>query len=264
MATAKLICEIKDINKNKTILYLNFMKQYSGKINPEEVKYLISSFSINNINTSKLFIDKKFFTSNLFLANKSVIPKIWTHLFSFQNDSNILKYIIANLLTFERDIFYIIKNGVYDILNDKTQIKDFIEFTDKTNFFYDEQSFLWKDLIGEKLRNDLKEQEYKNLIIKIEKELSNIEILKKFSWPEESITKYKEVLNVYLVQINEKIETEKKSIEIKKAENKLIKMRNEVSALKLKEGLEIFKVDIIGKIANLLKRKEKEGGISTE
>lgn len=35
-------------------------------------------------------------------------------------------------------------------------------------------------------------------------------------------------------------------------------MRNEVSALKLKEGLEIFKVDIIGKIANLLKRKEKE------
>ena len=221
MATAKLICEIKDINKNKTILYLNFMKQYSGKINPEEVKYLISSFSINNIKTSKLFIDKKFFTSNLFLANKSVIPKIWTHLFSFQNDSNILKYIIANLLTFERDIFYIIKNGVYDILNDKTQIKDFIEFTDKTNFFYDEQSFLWKDLIGEKLRNDLKEQEYKNLIIKIEKELSNIEILKKFSWPEESITKYKEVLNVYLVQINEKIETEKKSIEIKKAENKL-------------------------------------------
>ena len=34
--------------------------------------------------------------------------------------------------------------------------------------------------------------------------------------------------------------------------------RNEVSAIKLKEGLEIFKVDIIGKIANLLKRKEKE------
>ena len=205
-----------------------------------------------------MFNDKKFLISNLFFTNNSIIPKIWTLLFSFKNDSNILKYILENLLPFERDIFYVIKNSFYDALNDKTQIKYFIEFTNKTNFFYDEQSFLWKDLIGEILRNDLKEEEYKNLIVKIEKELSNLEIFKDFKWPEEDINKYQEVLNKYLEKINEKIETEKKSIAIKNAENKLSKMRSSVSNLKLQGGLEIFRSDIIKKINNLLKRKEKE------
>ena len=97
-----------------------------------------------------------------------------------------------------------------------------------------------------------------NFIVKLKNELSNLEILKDFKWPEEEITKYQEVLNKYLDKVNEKIETEKKSVAIKNAENKLTKKRNGVSDLILQGGLEIFKLDIIKKINNLLKMKEKE------
>ena len=101
-----LIKKIENVCKEKTILILNLFKKYSGQINPDTIKNNILRFKNDN---NESVSDKKFLSSNLFLANNSIIPKIWTLLFSFKNDSNTLKYIIENFLPFEREIFYIIK-----------------------------------------------------------------------------------------------------------------------------------------------------------
>ena len=251
----KLIEKIENVNKEKSILFINFFKKYSGIINLDNnnIKSYILTFKNEN---KESVADKKFLTSNLFLTNISIIPKIWTLLFSFKKDSNTLEYIIANLLPLEREIFFIIKENFYDKINDISQISDYIEFTNNTNFFYNENSFLWKNLIGEKFKKDLREEEYKSLIKKVEEELANLDKLKEFSWPEENIEKFKNILTNYLDDLNEKIETEKKSAELKKAEKNLIKLKNEVSNLNLKGGgLDVFRGVIIEKINRLLKEK---------
>ena len=252
----KLIKKIENVNKEKSILITNFFKKYSGiiiNLDSITIKSYIGTFKNEN---NELISDKKFLTSNLFLTNYSIIPKIWTFLFSFKNDSNTLEYIIANLLPIEKEIFLIVKEYIYDKINDISQIDDYIEFTNKTSFFYNENSFLWKDLIGEKLKKNLREEEYKSLIKKVEEEISNLDKLKNFSWPEQNIEKFKNILNIYLDDLNEKIETEKKSTELKKAEKNLIKLKNEVSSLNLKGGgLEVYKGVIIEKINKLLKEK---------
>ena len=252
MSDVYLIQKIENVNREKTLYFINLFKKHSGQINPETIKDSFRTFKNDNTESVR---DKKFLSSNLFLTNNSIIPKIWALLFSFNNESNTLNYIVENLLPFEREIFYIIKDNFYDMINDLSQIEEFIEFTNSTNFFYNEESFLWKDLIGFKLGKETKEEDYKNLIKKIDDELNNVEKLKQFSWPDENIDAYKEILNKYLDDFNEKIETEKKSAELKKAEKNLNKLKKEVLDLDLKGGLEVFKGDIIEKINKLLNDK---------
>ena len=116
-----------------------------------------------------------FLSSNLFLTNNSIIPKICTLLYSFKPASEVLKYIIENFIPFERDIFFIIKTNIYDYLTETYEIDNYFYFTDKMKFFFDEQIFLWRFLIGRQLEERLREEEYKNYENKIEKEISDLE-----------------------------------------------------------------------------------------
>ena len=101
-------------------------------------------------------------SSNLFLTNNNIIPKIWTLLYSFKPDSEVLNYLIENFILFERDIFFIIKNNFYDCLTETYQIENDVDFTDKMKFFFNEKSFLWRFIIGKELEKGLREEEYKN------------------------------------------------------------------------------------------------------
>lgn len=69
--------------------------------------------------------------------------------------------------------------------------------------------------------------------------MANLDKLKRYSWPEENFEIYKDILNKYLDELNEKIETEKKSAELKKALKNLMKLKNDVSNLDLK-GIRSF------------------------
>ena len=252
ISSANLIYKIEHINKAKTVQSLNFLRKYSGIINPANI---IDFYNIFKNENNELVSEKKFLTSNLFSSNNSIIPKIWTLLLSFENDSEILNYIIKNLLPFEREIYSIIKNEFYDNLDDKLKIESYLLFTEKMNFFYNEDSFLYKDLIGKKLEQNLRDDQYSSYANKIENELSQLDTLKEFSWPEGSINKYQEILNTRLEEVNEKIETEKKDLELKKAIKKLQELKNKLSKLSLKGGYEISKGHILEKINNLLKDK---------
>ena len=69
---------------------------------------------------------------------------MWIFLFSFEENWDVLKYVIDNFLPFEREKFYIIKDNFYDTLNEKYQIQTLLDFTEKLNFFYSEVRFLWR------------------------------------------------------------------------------------------------------------------------
>ena len=96
--------------------------------------------------------------------------------------------------------------NIYDCLTEIYEIENYFYFTDKMKFFFDEQSFLWRFLIRRKLEERLREEEYKNYENKIEKEISDLEQIKDFSWPDEIYNRYREILNSKLEEILNKIE----------------------------------------------------------
>jgi len=252
ISTAILVKSDENVNKEKTRNYINLLKENSGIIDTNNPKSIFDSFNTENIENIS---SRKFLTSNLFLINNSIIPKIWTFLFSFDDDSDVLNYIINNLLPFEREIYYIVKSNFYSKLNEKSDIENCLEFTEKLNFFYNEESFLWRDLIGKKLEENLRDEEYKSYLNKIEEEKSNLDILKDFCWPEKNIYDLKLILEEQSKEIYNKIETEQMSLELKNAKDKLSNLKSKILKLNLKGGLEVFRIGIIEKIDNIKKDK---------
>ena len=249
LTSITIITKDEHVNKEKTIHFLKLITENAGHIDPDNIKHILVTFNRDNYD---LVSEKKFLSSNLFLINNSIIPKIWTLLYSFKSNSEVLKYIIDNFIPFERDIFFIIKNNFYDRLTETYQIENDVDFTNKMNFFFNEQSFLWRYITGKELEEGLREEEYKNYENKIEKEISDLENLKEFSWPIESYNEYLQILNNQLEKIRDKIEVEGKSKQLKEAEKKLNQIKNSLSNLPVKKELEVFKGDIINKINKLL------------
>jgi len=254
MLEVKIVNNIENVNKQKTTYFINLLKNNSGIVDINIFQSIFYSYNNENVENIP---SKKFLTSNLFLINNSIIPKIWTFLFSFDEDSEVLNYIINNLLPFEREIYNIVKNNFYSNLNDKSDIEKCLEFTEKLHFLYNEESFLWRDLIGKKLEKNLRDEDYKNYFNKIEEEKLNLDILKDYCWPEKSINDFKLLLEEQSKEIYNKMEPEQKGLELKKAKDKLLNLKSKILKLKLIGGLQIFKIYIINKIENLIKDKLK-------
>ena len=117
--------------------------------------------------------------------------------------------------------------------------------------FYDEESFLWRNLIGETLDKRLREDEYKSYETKIEKEISYLEEMKNFSWPENSYNEFQNILILQLEEIRDKIDVEQKNAELINVKKELENMKKEVLNLPSNRGLEVFKDEINKKIRNL-------------
>ena len=112
----KLVKSGENVNKEKTSYFINLLKENTGIVDTNDIQNIFNFFKNENVENIS---SKKFLTSNLILINNSIIPKIWTFLFSFDDNSGVLNYIISNLLSFERGIYYIIKYNFYSKLNNK-------------------------------------------------------------------------------------------------------------------------------------------------
>ena len=125
----KLIKSDEYVNKEKISYFINLLKENSGIADTNNIKSIFSSFSKESV---EKISSKKFLISNLFLINNSIIPKIWTLLFSF-DFSDVLNYIIENLYPFERDIYYFIEY-FFSNLNDKSDIEKCLKLSEKLIF----------------------------------------------------------------------------------------------------------------------------------
>jgi len=264
MAKVELVIRDENVNKKKTLYFINLLKENSGIVDTNNLKYILTSFngdSIENISS------KKFLISNLFLINNGIIPKIWTFLFSFYDDSDVIDYIINNLLPFERYLFLISKY-FFSNLNDKSDIEKSLEFTEKTeklNIFYNEEIFLLRNFIGKRIEENLTDEEYKNYLNKIDEEISKLEILRDY-WPEEKINDYKEILYEIRDKIEDEYLTNYRAVQkpcsnlyIEKEINKAIEKMKNISRTKLKldEEKKLDKLFSSDELKQLLKEKVK-------
>ena len=80
----------------------------------------------------------------------------------------------SNFLPPEKTFYDIILNDFYLKINEILDIKKFLDFSNKINSFYQEDSFLWMDLIEQKIPSNEPQDYYNKLLEKINKEISNL------------------------------------------------------------------------------------------
>ena len=74
VSNVQLISADNDANKEKTIHFFNFLTEYQGRFNSEDLKNLL--LNCNKVKYD-LIGEKKFLSSKIFLLNNSIIPKIF-------------------------------------------------------------------------------------------------------------------------------------------------------------------------------------------
>ena len=133
----KLINIEDNVGEKYTIYTINWLKKnINEKLESTKFKNIFEDIDKEKVHSIS---KEKLLTSKLFLSN-SILPKMWTLLFSFDKNSKSLKYIIDNLLDIEKEIYDIIKN-TFDNLNDLLGVENCFDFTKKMAFFYEETSF---------------------------------------------------------------------------------------------------------------------------
>jgi len=149
--------------------------------------------------------------------------------------------------------------------------------TEKLHLFYNEENFLCRDLIRIKLEENLKDEEYKNYLNKIEAEKSKLDILKDYCWPEKSINESKQILEEKSKEIYSKIEQELiqqeiENLEVVSISGNDLDWGNPIKKYKLSENsknktVKLYKNmlfysacnELINKIMNSKDNKERNG-----
>ena len=247
----KLINIEDNVGEKYTIYTINWLKKnINEKLESTKFKNIFEDIDKEKVDSIS---KEKFLTSKLFLTSNSIIPKMWTLLFSFDKNSKSLKYIIDNLLDIEKEIYDIIKN-TFDNLNDLLGVENCFDFTKKMAFFYEETSFLWRDLIGKEIEKNLSNNELNNYKNKIDDEKYKLETLKIIHWPDDKINNYRKILDDQYYAIDDMIEREEKYEKIRQQEKYLRNLKDKVDDLKIKnnKSLEIYKGKIGKKIHALI------------
>ena len=131
----------------------------------------------------------KLISQNLFLSNDTnEISRIWGLIYNLNNHKNILEYLRDNFFEVERDA-YLVVNKFYQNIESEESIDKYIKFTNELDFFLNNESRLWKNQIGEKIKEKELREYYEYIISEIDNEMKNFEILRKY-WPEEILDNY--------------------------------------------------------------------------
>ncbi len=220
---------IENLGEEKTIFYilliLNLIpfNDLNKKIMNETFIKLQQTFEKDSFDNflSKNFKDsfKQFLTTNFFLERSGILARIWTFLYSLKLNSEVLSYLLSNFLAPEKTFYDIILNDFYLQINQIKDINKFLDFSNKINFFYQEDSFLWMDLIEQKIPSNQPQDYYNKQLEKINEEISNLSILKDYKSLKEQYSFFYDKLDKKKDEINKKLkynEDEKKRKEIEK------------------------------------------------
>ena len=154
-------------NENKTLEYIHFSGKISNERNVEKLTKPYNNFLDSYKDEFENLFKKKFTSSSLFLSCNSLVSKIWSILFSFSFDKyiTILNYLIDNFQELEKEILFIIKKEFYDSLDNNNKINNYLNFTKKLQFFFKEDSFLWRSLLEETIiRKDFRAEQFTQLL----------------------------------------------------------------------------------------------------
>jgi len=89
---------------------------------------------------------------NLFFSNDiNEISRIWGLIYNLNSHKLILDYLRDNFFEVERDC-YLVVNKLYQNIENEESIDKYMKFTNDLDFFLNNESRLWKNQIGEKIK----------------------------------------------------------------------------------------------------------------
>jgi hypothetical protein len=151
----------------------------------------------------------KLISQNLFMSNdNNEISRIWGLIYNLNHHQKMLEYLRDNFFEVERDT-YLIVNQFYQTINNEENIDNYLKFTNDLDFFLNNESRLWKNQIGEKIKSNELKDYYEYIITEIDNEMQNFEKLRLY-WPEDILDQYfitleniREEVKVFLKQDEE-------------------------------------------------------------
>ena len=241
----------ENLGEEKTIFYILLILNLiplndlnSKKMNETYIKLrrTIEKDSFNNFLATN-FKDsfKKFLSTNFFLERSGILARIWTFLYSLKLNSKVLSFLTSNFLLPEKTFYDIILNDFYLQINQIKDINKFLDFSNKINFFYQEDSFLWMDLIEQKIPSNQPQDYYKKQLEKINEEISNLSILKNYKSLKEQYSIFYDNLDKKKDEINQKIKYNEDEKKRKEIEKQIDSLKKEVRELKLRKEIEQWK-----------------------
>ena len=247
--------EIKSdgINEKTTLEFIHFSIKMCNKRDLKKLhEYDLKVLDNNNDEFENLF-KKKFTSSSMFKSSNSLVSKMWSILFSFSYDKYkvIFNYLIDNFQELEKEILNIIQKEFFDCLDDTSKIANYINFTQKLHFFFNEDSFLWKSLLEENIiKKDWRAEQFISELSKIRKEIDDLSILTNFNWPQEKINKYFQILQDIKIRINDIKKGKEIDEKMKAVRKEIMEIKNKILNLNLshRDYLEFWKNDIIYRI----------------
>ena len=220
-----------EINENKTLEYIHFSDKMSNERDLKKLSDPYEKFMQSNKDEFGNLFKKKFTSSSMFLSCNSLVSKMWSILFSFSYDKYkiIFNYLIDNFQELEKEILSIIQTEFFNCLDNASKITNYINFTQKLQFFFKEDSFLWKSLLEETIINkDTRAEQFTQLLSKIRKEIDDLSILSNFNWPQEKINKYIQILQDIKLKINDIKKGKEIDEKMKAIRNEIIDIKNKI------------------------------------
>ena len=232
----------ENLGEKKTIFYILLILELIpfNDLNSEKMNEIYNKFAQKFENLKKDSFNK-FLSTNFFLEKSGILARIWTFLFSLNLNSKILYYLKSNFLPPEKTFYDIILNDFYLKINEILDIKKFLDFSNKMNFFYQEDSFLWMDLIEQKIPSNKPQDYYNKLLEKINKEISNLSILKNYKSLKKLYGEFYEKLDNKKDEINQKIKCNEDEKTRKEIEKQIDSLKKKIKELKLRKEIEQLK-----------------------
>ena len=125
------------------------------------------------------------------------------------------------------------------------------------NFYYQEDSFLWMDLIEQKIPSNQPQDYYNKQLEKINEEISNLSILKDYKSLKEQYSFFYDKLDKKKDEINKKLKYNEDEKKRKEIEKQIDSLKKEVRELKLRKEIEQWRLNYLQKLNSLNKRKSK-------
>ena len=121
------------------------------------------------------------------------------------------------------------------------------------NFYYQEDSFLWMDLIEQKIPLNQSQDFYNRQLEKINEEISNLSILKNYKSLKEQYSIFYDKLDKKKDEINQKIKYNEDEKKRKELEKQIDSLKKEVREFKLRKEIRQWRQNYLKKL-NLLNK----------
>ena len=243
----------EDFEDSETIL--KFINKFANKNNINNgIEEIYENFNKNRTRTEE---KKNIFTSEFFFnsqKNTNIYSRIWPIIFSLNH--KIYKFFLEFYFEKEKNLFIFAENKFN--LKNETEIETNIQFLQNRNFYYNKNSFLWKNLTKNLSFENLNKDDINSKLIDIQKEISNLSRIENAENEPKILDNEKSIL----LEIQKQFQQKKFQIEFdedyRKSENELNEIKSKLNILKVQQTFENWKNDLIKDINDCFNLSKEE------